>query len=237
MCKLTVWNLLASVTASSSYTVLMAMERVIIIKFPIWHKTHLESLYKSLSPKLASFISIFSFLSSVHAWFAFEAKNSGDQCTAGHNTHLYQISVAIGGAVSIFLPFLILLCCNVVFAQALIRRRKQIKSRTGTKFEMQDAPSTSDRVNQLSERAKTQTDLEHSYIVMLVGTTNSFLLLNLATISLYQAARMAADPNINLFLRNLGSLPTVYIFSTNFLFYFSSGKTFRLALRQYIYNE
>ncbi len=128
------------------------------------------------------------------------------------------------------------MAANAVFVYNL-KNRKSVITRQESVIEMDEIDQTARKRTLNSEndvRVRLKAENERSFIVMLVITTGSYLVLTLVSAVIFATifrVAMQGSPEEFLFANILGTLPTMLNNSLNFAFFYSSGPMFRNALR------
>ena len=200
---------------ASHHVVAIALDRVLAIIVPIWHRTHSNP---KIARVLSFVITLYSYISCMGTLYYFGKKTEQDVCDVqqirfSEYSSLY-VSILLYGY---FLgaPFATLLISNGVFVWAL-------RNRTHA--------STS--VSNEQSRAKAQN--ERNYILMLLVLTGSYLVLSLTNTILQMIAINVSSKDLDkkTFFAVTLEVPVIANNSLNFLFYFASGRMFRNAYRK-----
>ncbi len=218
----------------------MALERVVGLKFPVWHKKHLE-----LSPKALTWVKfgvpVTAYTLTIHAVFTYSIHNEANSCCFDAGPLINRIFLQFATAVSATIPLIILLCSNTVFAKTLLERRRhriQAPSNPIGPPQIANTPQTATRQaisgETNSTRAKEREEIEKNYIAMLFWNTTSFLMFNFSAALLHTLGSNLDEENGARLLRNSSTIPVVMIVSTSFFFYYMSGPMFQKAFKTFI---
>ena len=211
--------------------VAMATDRLIAIKFPIFHRNHST---KKLLDVVIFTIMASSFALVSPAFFFLDINNDG-VCIISPKGYpeLHRIYSLFTVFVVFFgFPFAMVFLTNISFAVSLLKRR------SGSKIKNNQNAS-----NVTSEKAKIEKqkiDSERDFVFMLLILTLSFLVFTLTSgiflfwnVGLSVSTGPQNDALIE-FTENMNSFANIMNNSLNFIFYYVGGRMFRDALAKAI---
>ncbi len=210
-CKVLVWTSLAFSACVYYHTVALAVDRVVAILAPFWHR----ALNKvPTARRISVAISLGAFvLTSAELPF----RRMDDElkvCAYEPSPPPLYFKIYIMSVMS-YVPIIMLLFSNVIFIWALKQRRARRASSQNT-----------------TARAIQRHSNETSFTVMIIVTTCAFIALQFISFALFteSASRKPLNDGSADFFRTLARFPIVLNSSLNVVFY-SSSKMFRKALR------
>ncbi len=208
------WVSLSLSTAVYYHTVALAVDRVVAILAPFWHR----SLNKALTARRISLVtSIGAFLLTAVAIPITQWNQETKSCSYKPNSPPYYISVYML-IVLVIIPMVLLVFANAVFMWALKKR-----------------PSAGQNINSTEagrSREKERRKNDNNYVLMMVVTTCAFIVLRLCGLGFEVEAvrRSGLNNGGGEFFWALGRLCIILNSSLNLIFY-SSSEMFRKALR------
>ncbi|XP_075254529.1 uncharacterized protein LOC142345948 [Convolutriloba macropyga] len=235
-CKLFYWHSWASSITASYHIVAMAVDRVLAIKAPFWHREHSSA---KLVNKVTVFIAFFFYLFTLPVLYFYDIVPKEDsKCLADWDNYpkfFGYYGMATNYAVFSGIPFVILLGANWVFISALINKPsvEKPKAENGNQRNVTEARTKVKRRDDRKERNK------RSYVIMLMFLTGSYLVFSATTAAnnitaIQSFGKVSADQSA--FRMIITEITLILNNSVNFLFYFMSGSVFRSAFKSAILN-
>ena len=232
ICKLYHWQIHASGFISAYLVSTLALDRVIAIKYPIWHRNHAS---RNLVNKLAGYIVIFSYVfnSAVLYFFNLDKTTGNSKLQGDLNPLIRKIYSGISSLIYFTVPIFFLVYANIVFITTLINRKKIRNASNAQKFQSKEK----------AHFEKERSDSERSYVLMLIWLSVTFTitfffttLMNLAILRL-SSSKIQPDIISLEVLRNCLAVLVAWNNSLNFVFYWLSGAMFRRALKKAILKK
>ncbi len=213
-CRILVWISLALSACVHHHTTALAVDRVVAILAPFWHR----NLNKAVTAKRISLtISVAAFiLTSAEMPFR-EMDEKLKICVYNPSPPPLYFTIYMLSAIS-YVPIVLLLFSNCIFIWALKERPSKNPSSSNT--EAANAREMQRRSN------------ERNYTLMIIATTCAFIGFQFLSFGLFteSASRNKLGDGSAAFFRTLARLPIILNSSLNVAFY-SSNPMFRKALK------